>query len=269
MSDSESPFSIEKRDHIAWLTFNRPDKRNAMNMRFFNDLGRHFKAFDADEDVRAVVIKAAGKSFSVGLDLMEAGAMLAGGRADQREALHRTILEFQESFSWIERCRKPVIAAVHGYCLGGGTNLVCACDLRFAARDAVFSIRETRIGIIADVGALQRMPHIVGHGWSSELALTGRDFGAEEALKIGFITRLCDDREALEAAAGEMARQIAALPPLAVQGTKEVLRHSRDNGVYPGLAYVAQKNAAAIPSEDLMEAVGAFMEKRAPVFKGR
>jgi enoyl-CoA hydratase len=138
-----------------------------------------------------------------------------------------------------------------------------------AAVDARFSIRETRIAIIADLGTLQRLPHIIGQGWFRDLALTGRDFTADEALRMGFITRICDDRETLFAAADALAAEIAGLAPLTVQGVKEVINFSRDNGVYPGLAYVAQKNAASLPSDDLVEAVTAFMEKRDPVFTGK
>jgi enoyl-CoA hydratase/carnithine racemase len=265
----DSPFKLTRDGQIAWLVLDRPDKRNTMNAVFFRGLGQHFRALDQDGDVRVIVIRAEGKSFTAGLDLTEAGSLLTGTRADQREALRRTIAEFQESFNLIERCRKPVIAAIHGHCIGGGVNLICACDIRLAARDAVFSVRETRIGIVADIGVLQRLPHIVGSGWAAELALTGRDFSAREALNMGLITGLWDDRKQMWAAAGEMAAAIAALPPLAVQGVKDVLLYSRDNGVYPGLQYVAQKNAAALPSEDLFEAVAAFMEKRKPQFAGK
>jgi enoyl-CoA hydratase len=170
---------------------------------------------------------------------------------------------------WVERCRKPVIAAVHGHCLGGGVDLLSACDIRIASRDAVFSVREVRVAFIADVGTLQRLPHIIGHGWFRDLALTGRDFGAEEALKMGFITGIFDDREAVVAGAGKLAEQIASYSPLAVQGTKDVLLYSRDKGIQAGLEYTAQKNAAVVPSEDMVEAAMAFMEKRAPVYKGK
>jgi enoyl-CoA hydratase len=148
-------------------------------------------------------------------------------------------------------------------------DMICACDIRLASKDAIFSIRETRMGIVADLGTLQRLPHIIGQGWLRELALTGRDFTAEEALQTGLITRICDDRPALYEAAKSLADQIAACPPLTVQGTKEVINYSRDNGIDAGLQYAAQKNSAALPSEDLFEAVTAFMEKRAPVFKGK
>jgi enoyl-CoA hydratase/carnithine racemase len=262
-------FKLTRDGHIAWLVLDRPEKRNTMNAAFFRGLAQHFRNLDQDNDVRVIAIRAEGKSFTAGLDLGEAGSLLTGTGADQRETLRRAIAEFQESFNLIERCRKPVIAAIHGHCIGGGINLICACDIRLATRDAIFSVRETRIGIVADIGVLQRLPHIVGSGWAGELALTGRDFSAQEALNMGLVTRLCDDRKQLWATAGQMAAAISALPPLTVQGVKDVLLYSRDNGVYPGLQYVAQKNAAALPSEDLFEAVAAFMQKRQPLFKGK
>lgn len=264
----EEIFRIDKEGAIAWLTLNRPEKRNTMTLEFFDELTPIMNGFDADPEVRVVVIKAEGKSFTAGLDLLAAQELLGDGSARWREWLQRKVLSLQESMNSIEQCRKPVIAAMHGHCIGGGIDLTCACDIRYASRDAVFSIRETRIGIIADMGTLQRVPHIIGHGWFRELALTGRDFSAEEALKMGFITRLCDDRDALYAAVKELAEELAALPPLTVQGVKDVVNYSRDNGVYPGLAYVAQKNSAAIPNEDMMEAITAIWEKRAPNFKG-
>ena len=261
--------NLEIDGHVAWLTLCRPERRNAMGMAFFRELTEHVRRLDDDPDVRAVVIRAQGKSFSVGLDLMEAGAMLGGSGADDRERLRKRILQLQESNNALERCRKPVIAAVHGHCIGGGIDLLSACDIRLASQETLFSIRETRIAIIADLGTLQRLPHIIGQGWFRELALTGRDFSAAEALQMGFVTRVCDNRGATIEAAGELAREIAGLAPLTVQGVKDVINYSRDNGVYPGLDYVAQKNAAVLSSEDLKEAVTAFMEKRDPVFQGK
>jgi enoyl-CoA hydratase len=268
--DERDLFKVEQDGHIVWLTLNRPDKRNIMGFAFFEGLAKHFERFDEDSSVRVAVIKAEGKSFTAGLDLVEFGSLLGGGIGpDTREELRKTILKCQESINAIERCRKPVIAAVHSHCIGGGVDLLCACDIRMATKDAVFSIRETPMGLIADLGTLQRLPHIIGHGWFRELALTGRDFTAQEAPQIGFITRIGEDRQGLYEEAKGIASQIAACPPLAVQGAKEVILYSRDQGVYAGLQYVAQKNAAALPSEDVMEAVRAFMEKRIPVFKGK
>ncbi|MCE5265583.1 MAG: crotonase/enoyl-CoA hydratase family protein [Deltaproteobacteria bacterium] len=265
----ESSFKIEKEGNVAWLVLNRPEKRNSMTWEFFAELEDQFGCLDEDAEVRVVVLRAEGKMFTAGLDLVAASSLLGDGSTPYREWLRKKVLQLQDGISAAERCRKPVIAAVHGYCIGGGVDLLSACDIRLATADAVFSIRETRLGIVADIGTLQRLPTIIGHGWCRELALTGRDFTAEEALKMGFITHLLPDREALLQEAKKLAEEIAGLPPLAVQGAKDAIVQSRDNGVYPGLAYVAQKNAALIPNEDMLEAVGAFLEKRKPVFKGR
>lgn len=264
-----SCFKVEIEGHTGWLTLNRPEKRNVMGTAFFKEIGYCFDDFDRDPNVRVVIVKAEGKSFSAGTDLKEAATLLGHGSADGRERMQKDIEALQRAFTRIERCRKPVIAAIHSHCIGAAVDMICACDIRLATTDAVFSIRETRMGIIADVGTLQRLPYIIGHSWFRELALTGRDFTAQEALKTGLVTRICEDRPTLYEAAKKLAAQIAACPPLTVQGTKEVINFSRDNGIAAGLQYVAQKNAAALPSEDLIEAVAAFMEKRKPLFKGK
>ncbi len=262
-------FKVETDEHVAWLTLDRPEKRNTMGTPFFKELSEHLEKFDQDTTIRAVVIKAEGKSFTAGTDLTEAGSLLSGKGADQRENTRKAILELQGGLNKIEQCRKPVIAAIHSHCIGGGIDLISACDIRLATKDAVFSIRETRMGIIADLGTLQRLPYIIGHGWFRELALTGRDFTAGEALQMGLLTRICEDRQTLYAEARKIAGLISECPPLTVQGTKEVILHSRDYGINAGLQYVAQKNAAVLPSEDVVEAVTAFMEKRKPMFKGK
>ncbi len=267
--ENESTLKVEKIGHIAWLVLNRPQQRNTMTLEFFQEMRRIFEEFDADAGVRVVVIRAEGKSFTAGLDLVAAQALLGDGSAVYRDWLRRKIIELQESMTAIEKCRKTVIAAIHGHCIGGGVDLTSACDIRIAAKDAIFSIRETRIGIIADIGSLQRVPHIIGQGWFRELALTGRDWTAEEALKMGYITRLCEDSQALFEEARILAEEIASLAPLAVQGIKEVANYSRDHGIQQGLEYVAQRNAAVVPNEDMMEAVSAFLEKRIPRFNGR
>ncbi len=265
----EKSFTVEITGHVASLVLDRPERRNAMTPEFFQELKQAFEAFDADAGVRAVIIRALGKSFTAGLDLAAGQVLLGDGSATYRDWLYRKILELQSSMTAIEKCRKPVIAAIHGHCIGGGVDLTSACDIRLASRDAVFSIRETRLGIIADIGTLQRLPHIIGQGWFRELALTGRDWTAEEALRMGYVTRLCDDHEALVNEARAIALELAGLPPLAVQGIKEVANYGRDHGVPDALEYVAQRNAAVVPNEDMIEAIGAFLEKRAPVFKGR
>ena len=266
--NEQGPFRVEIEDDIAWLIFNRPEKRNTMGLEFFRCLPVILAGLDEDPRVRVVVMRAEGKSFTAGLDLVEAASILSDSSASGRETMRCKIMELQGNISSVEKCRKPVIAAVHSHCIGGGVDLLCACDIRLATEDAVFAIRETKIGIIADAGTMQRMSSIVGGGWFRELALSGRNFSAAEALAMGFVTRVCKDVEELKETARELAREIAANPPMTVQGVKDVILFSRDNGVYPGLQYVAQKNAAQLPSEDLMEAVTAFMEKREPTFKG-
>jgi len=269
MTDNSPAFKMEIEARLAWLTLNRPEKRNTMGAAFFNSLAEHLEQCDRDRNIRAVIIKAEGRSFTAGTDLDEAASLLSGTAADQREDTRRNILHLQEGLNALERCRKPVIAAIHSHCIGGGIDLISACDIRLASKDAVFSIRETRIGIIADLGTLQRLPYIIGYGRFMELALTGRDFSAAEALQMGLITHLCEDRQSLYEQARQIAEQIVRCPPMAVQGTKEVILYSRDNGIRAGLHYVAQKNSAVLPSEDVIEAVTAFMEKREPIFKGK
>lgn len=262
------PLTIEKKGHVAWVTLNRPDKYNAMNQAMYEMFLEQMPLLDADPEVRVVVIKAEGKNFTSGIDLNDFTNLREKPTASMRENLRLHVLHLQESMTVVEKCRKPVIAAVHGACIGGGVDLLCACDVRLCVADSYFSIRETKMAIIADLGTLQRFQTIVGQGVYRELALTGRDFSAQEAMAMGFVTHVYADRDQLLAEADKMAQQIAANPPLTVQGTKDLMNFTRDHGVQAGLQYVAQKNAAMIISEDLMEAIAAFMEKRPPQFKG-
>jgi enoyl-CoA hydratase len=174
----------------------------------------------------------------------------------------------QRTFSSLAECAVPVIAAVHGYCIGAGVDLITACDIRYAAADAVFSIRETRLAMVADVGTLQRLPRIIDPGSVAELAYTGRDFDAGEAASLGLVTRVLPDRDAALAAALETAELIAANSPLAVQGTKAVLQAGESKTVGDALDYVALWSAAFLHSNDLAEAMASFVERRPPEFKG-
>lgn len=264
-----SPLIVDIQDHIARVTLNRPEKRNAMSVDMLKKLITSFQAFDDDPDVRVVVIQGEGKSFCAGMELADLAGLIEKQSADYREILRKLILYGQTSMTIIETCTKPVIAAIHSHCVGGGVDLACACDIRLASTDALFSVRETRLALVADLGTLQRLPNVVGEPWARELALTGRNFSAEEAFDIGFVTHLCDDRDALYAKADEIAFEIAGNSPLAVQGVKDTMRFTRDHGVEAGLRYVAQKNASILICEDGMEALMAAMEKRKPVFKGR
>ncbi len=269
-------FELEQDSHVATLWLNNPDKRNAMNPDFWRELPIAMKALSADENVRAVVIAARGPHFTAGLDLKTMGGTISGGgsgeptsEAARRSALRREIRHLQGSITAVADCPKPVIAAVHGYCIGGGIDLITACDVRLCSADSVFSVRETRIAIVADVGTLQRLPGIVGRGIAYELALTGDDFDAERALGIGLVNDVLGDGSATVKAAQEMAARIARNSPLAVQGTKQVLRYCEGKSVEEGLEYVATWNASFLQSDDLREAMSAFLQKREPTFEGK
>jgi enoyl-CoA hydratase len=178
------------------------------------------------------------------------------------------VLRLQAAITAVADCPKPVLGAIHGYCIGGGVDLATACDIRLAAADAVFSVRETRMAIVADLGSLQRLPRIVGSGHTAELALTGKDIDAGRAKEIGLVNDVVEDADAVVAAARAMASDMAALSPFAVQGTKAVLAASAGRNVAEGLDYVAAWNAGMLVSDDLIEAMGAFLEKRPPRFTG-
>lgn len=260
---------------VATLWLDRPGARNAMGPDFWTDLPRALGALSADPGVRAVVLAARGTDFSVGLDLKAMSAVLgdsAGSPASSASSAattRRAIVEMQAAISSVANCPKPVVAAVHGWCIGGGMDLVTACDVRLAAADAVFSVRETRMAMVADLGSLQRLPRIVGSGNAAELALTGRDVDAHRAKEIGLVNDVLRDHDAVVQAAASLAAGIASLSPLAVQGTKAVLAASEGKTVAEGLDYVATWNAGMLSSADLGEAVTAFLEKRPPHFTGR
>ncbi|MCG6909718.1 MAG: crotonase/enoyl-CoA hydratase family protein [Deltaproteobacteria bacterium] len=263
------PLLAEVKNHVAWIRMNRPEKRNAMSFEMLKKMMEAFHRFDDDPDVRVIVIKGEGKSFCAGMELADLAGLIEKKSADYREVLRKTILYGQTSINIVETCTKPVIAAIHSHCVGGGVDLACACDIRLASKDALFSVRETKLALVADLGTLQRLPKIVGDPWARELSLTGRNFSGKEAFDIGFVTHLCEDRDALYAKADAIATEIADNSPLSVQGVKDTMRFSSDHGVSAGLQYVAQKNASILICEDGMEALMAAMEKRKPVFKGR
>lgn len=267
-------FDVKTENFVAEVTLLGPNNGNAMGPDFWTELPLIFAELDADPDVRAVVLAGSGKNFSYGLDLAAMGgefAPLLADRAlaDPRTTFHNTIKRMQASITAVADCRKPVIAAVAGWCIGGGVDLIAAVDIRYASADAKFSIREAKVAIVADMGSLQRLPAIIGDGHLRELTLTGKNIDAVRAEKIGLVNDVYPDAEAALAAARATAREIAANPPLVVQGAKDVLGRERAAAVAESLRYVAAWNAAFLPSEDLTEAIQAVFDKREPQFKGK
>jgi enoyl-CoA hydratase len=280
----ESPvLSVEQDEWVATVWLDRPEARNAMGVDLWRDLPVAIDAVSRDQRVRAVVIAAKGPHFSVGLDLKAMGNLLAGGGGGQEadgaaspssmaaraRGARSEVLRLQDSITAVARCPKPVIAAVHGYCIGGGVDLIAACDIRLASADAIFSVREAKMAIVADLGSLQRLPTIISAGHLAELAFTAKDISAERAKEIGLVNDVAADAEGVLKAAQALAAEIAANSPVAVQGTKAVLAANEGRTVAEGLDYVATWNAGMLASDDLVEAVTAFMEKRTPKFTGR
>ena len=221
-----------------------------------------------------MVLAARGKSFSVGLDLSDLGGVAAGQSAEVSGAtaslqqIERTNA-FQAAISSVAECPVPVIAAIQSHCIGAGMDLATACDIRLAAEDAIFSIRETKIGIVADVGTLQRLPGIVADGQVAELAYTGKDIGAAKAKEIGLVNDVYADADAVYDAALKLAGEIAANAPLAVRGTKFILQQGEDLTTEQSLLLNGLWTmVTTLNSNDLNEAMQAFMEKRAPEFTG-
>lgn len=271
---SSEVFSVEQDGHVATLWLDNPEKRNAMGVAFWRDLPAIVEELGDDDDVRAIVLAARGKHFTAGLDLAEMGGGVAGAggerssQASRSAAFLKDVKRLQGAFTALEVCPKPVIAAVHGACIGGGIDMITACDIRLCSADAKFSVRETKIAIVADVGTLQRLPRVIGRGHANELALTGKDIDAARAKEIGLVNDVLPDPEAVVKAAQEMAAEIAANSPLVVQGTKAVLRATSEMTIDQGLDYVGVWNAAFLRSNDLTEAMTAFFEKRPPNFTG-
>ena len=280
---------------IARVVLCRGKKLNVMDLRFFQELRAAFDEVDQDEGVRAAVLTAEGRHFTAGLDLRAAAEMffedqsmlqkakIAGaavmgmdpnGAVSERgmpamrnQQLHKIIIDWQGAITSLQKCRVPVIAACHGKCIGGGVDLITSADIRLATSDAVFSVKEVEVGIVADLGTLQRLTTIVGQGVAREFAFTASDVSASRAAQVGLVND-CSfaSKEDLDEGALEMARRIASMSPLAVQGTKEVMNSAVTPQIDAGLANVALHNSAFLKSNDLLQAILAFVRKQTPDF---
>lgn len=262
-------FDYALTDHVAHIRFNRPDKLNTMVPAFWTEMIEVFDAIAETPAVRAVVISSSGRHFTAGMDLSVFGGLgkaESNDRARINEQLRRSVLETQESFNVIEACRVPVLAAIQGGCIGGGVDLVTACDMRYCTADAFFCIQEINIGMVADVGTLQRLPHLIPAGMVRELAYTGRRFTATEAKSAGLVNTVYADQASMVESVLTIAREIATKSPLAVHGTKEVLKYTRDHTVADGLNYIAVWNAGMLLTEDMAEQMRANQEKRPAKF---
>lgn len=269
--ESYETLQVSLDQHIARVALNRPEKSNAMNAAFWEECRRAFGWIDEEPSARVVVLSGNGRHFSSGIDLEMLRGALAGAQsadpARRAEYLRGLILRMQGAFNAIERCRVPVLAAIQGACIGGGVDLISACDMRYATTDAFFSIKEVDVGLTADMGTLQRLPHLIGDGMMRELAYTARQITGQAALGIGLVNRVFEDTAAMNEAVLGLAGEIAAKSPIAIRGTKEMIRYTRDHTVEEGLNYVATWNAGMLSQADIQEAITAQMQKRDPVFE--
>ncbi|XP_046934062.1 delta(3,5)-Delta(2,4)-dienoyl-CoA isomerase, mitochondrial isoform X2 [Lynx rufus] len=253
--------------HILHVQLNRPEKRNAINRACWREMVECFSKIAQDPDCRAVVISGAGKLFTSGIDLMDMASDILQPQGDDVARiswqLRNLISRYQESFSVIEKCPKPVIAAIHGACIGAGVDLVTACDIRYCAQDAFFQVKEVDIGLAADVGTLQRLPKVIGNqSLVNELAFTSRKMMADEALGSGLVSRVFPNKEDMLEAAFTLAEEISTKSPVAVQSTKVNLIYSRNHSVAESLNYMATWNMSMLQTQDIVKSVQATLEKK-------
>jgi enoyl-CoA hydratase len=257
---------------IGFITLNRPEKRNALNVAVWNAINDAIAAAEADKDARVVILRGEGKSFCAGLDLSpdnELVAIAAGApTASQKVWFYREVMRVQRVHTRLERLIKPTIAAIHRHCLGAGLELALCCDIRLCASDAVFALPEARLGFITDVGGLQRLRRVVGPALAREMSFRAAQVDAGRGLAIGLVNHVYPDKETLDAKAFEMAEEIAGNAPLAVQGAKEVFLFDENASLEESLDYNAARSSMIVPSDDLMEAVSAHLQKRKGQFKG-
>jgi enoyl-CoA hydratase len=250
-------FNVTLEDKIAHVQFSRPEAMNSMDKAFWLELPLCMRDIESQTDARVIVISSTGKHFSAGMDLgvFSDTSTMPQSKDPSRmaEGLRRLVLQLQDTLSSLEEVRLPVLTAIQGGCIGGALDLVCAADSRYCTADAYFTIKETELGMTADVGTLQRLPKLIPAGIVKELAFTGRKFSALEAQQFGLVNRVYDDQASMLAGVMEIAAQIAANSPLAVTGCKEMLNYSRDHSVQDSLKYMATWQAGMFRPNDMMK----------------
>jgi enoyl-CoA hydratase len=264
-------FLVELTDGIAKVTINRPDKANAFNQGCWEEMQSIFENLHLDEKARVIILTGEGKHFTAGIDLellMSVSQLQSVACQGRRgEQIRNLVKMLQAPINAIENCSKPVMAAIDGGCIGGGVDIISACDMRYCTENSFFTIKEIDMGMVADLGTLQRLPKIIAPGMAAEMAFTGRKVMGAEAKTIGLVNQVYADKTAMMTAVLDIAAQIASKSPLSIRGTKTMLQYSRDHSVQDGLNYIATWNAGMILSNDLMEAFQASMERRNPKFK--
>ena len=263
-------FDVSVSDKIAHIQLKRPEALNSMNRDFWQELPEIVNTLDDTGEARAIVLSSTGKHFTAGMDL----SVFTSGNDDAKDAdparrranQRRDLLRLQETFNCLDRARIPVLAATQGGCIGGGVDMISACDMRYSTEDAFFCIQEINIGMTADVGTFPRLPHLIPQGLVRELAYTGRRLTAQEAVDVGLVNRLYSDHDALLQGVFEIASEIAARNPLAIWGSKEMINYARDHSIADGLDYIATWQSGMHQPKDMAEAFAAKSEKRDPEF---
>ena len=257
-------FSLSVKDHIAHLVLNRPEAMNTMHATFWRELDAVLTQVHRDNGARVLLISSTGKHFSAGmaLETFSGGIQMDDQSPEGRAAIFDLLTDMQATFTKIETLRIPVIAAIQGGCIGGAVDMVTACCLRYATTDAFFCIQEINIGMVADVGTLQRLPKLLPEAVVKELAYTGRRLPAARALALGLVNEVFDSHDALLAGAVQCAREIAAKPPIAVWGTKQAIHYTRDHSVEDALKQMGWLQGAIWSNQHVREAVAAMKEKR-------
>lgn len=261
-------FTLSQTDHVAHLVLNRPEAMNTMNPQFWRELDELLAKLHREGSARALVISSTGKHFSAGMALDTFGGAITmdDQSPEGRAAIFDLLTDMQSTFSRLESLRMPVIAAIQGGCVGGAVDMVTACCIRYASADAFFCIQEINIGMVADVGTLQRLPKLIPLGLVKELAYTGRRLGVERALGCGLVNEVFDSAEATLAAALQCAREIAAKPPVAIWGSKQAIHYARDHSVDDSLRQMGWLQGAIWSNAHVGEAVQAQKQKRAGDF---
>jgi enoyl-CoA hydratase len=266
-----SCFDVSIANDVAHIVLNRPDKRNSMIHEFWDELPTIVQSIDQNSTARVIVLSSTGPHFTSGLDTSIFGSSVESSdnpenvekSKRQRSAkLYDTIKHMQKSFTCLEQCRIPVIAAIQGGAIGGGVDLVTACDLRYMTEDGFLSIYEINIGMTADVGTFPRITHLLPEGIVKELAYTGRRISAQEAKQHGLVNEIYTDHEAMLEATMGIARQIATKAPLAVYGSKKIINYSRDHSTADSLDYISLWNASMLQPDEISEAFAAAQEER-------